>query len=52
VQTLLGHNNVKTTMIYTHLAQKPSIQSPVDRLPDFLPTLPFVESASRPSVRT
>jgi integron integrase len=51
VQTLLGHNNVKTTMIYTHLAQKPTIQSPVDRLPDFLPTLPFAENASRPSVR-
>lgn len=34
VQTLLGHADVKTTMIYTHVANKPStaVQSPLDRL--------------------
>jgi integron integrase len=33
VQELLGHKNVKTTMIYTHVMQKKSaINSPLDRL--------------------
>lgn len=33
VQELLGHKNVKTTMIYTHVMQKKSaIRSPLDRL--------------------
>lgn len=33
VQELLGHKNVKTTMIYTHVMQKKSvIKSPLDRM--------------------
>lgn len=34
VQTLLGHQSVETTMIYTHVMQKPavSVVSPLDRL--------------------
>jgi integron integrase len=34
VQTLLGHERVETTMIYTHVMNKPSIavQSPLDRV--------------------
>ena len=32
VQTLLGHNDVKTTAIYTHVMQKtgPGVRSPLD----------------------
>jgi len=32
VQTLLGHNDVKTTEIYTHVMQKPGlgVRSPLD----------------------
>jgi integron integrase len=34
IQTLLGHNDVKTTMIYTHVAQGPApkCESPLDTL--------------------
>ena len=34
VQTLLGHNDVKTTEIYTHVMQKPAlgVRSPLDGL--------------------
>jgi integron integrase len=35
VQTLLGHASLKTTMIYTHVMNRPavSVTSPLDRLP-------------------
>ncbi len=34
VQDLLGHEDVSTTMIYTHVMQKPGIgvRSPLDRI--------------------
>lgn len=33
IQTLLGHKDVRTTMIYTHVVQRPhGVQSPLDKL--------------------
>lgn len=36
IQKLLGHNNVKTTMIYTHVTDRnlSSVRSPLDQLPE------------------
>jgi hypothetical protein len=38
VQSLLGHEALKTTMIYTHVVRKPgiSVRSPLDRMPAVL----------------
>jgi integrase len=55
VQTLMGHANLKTTMIYTHVMNKPSVTvtSPLDRLSDA--ALPAIEAeknaAGRPHHR-
>jgi len=42
VQTLLGHGSLKTTMLYTHVMNKPAISvvSPMDRLPRIDPIEP------------
>lgn len=36
IQTLMGHKDIKTTVLYTHLSQKmiSKVQSPLDRLAD------------------
>ena len=41
VQTLLGHAELKTTMIYTHVAIRPAlaVTSPLDRLADVVPSM-------------
>lgn len=32
IQTLLGHKSIRTTMVYTHVAREPEIESPLDAL--------------------
>jgi integron integrase len=47
VQTLLGHASLKTTMVYTHVMNKPAIAvvSPIDRM-----TGPAVDDRTSPSL--